>query len=79
MSRWIQLALNVIGDQNHDDVGGFGRIGGGEHFQSGRFGLGPAFASRYRPTTTFDARIAQIQRVRVALAAVADNGDRLAF
>ena len=32
-----------------------------------------------RPTIDVDARIAQIQRVRVALAAVADNGDRLAF
>ena len=32
-----------------------------------------------RPTTTIEARIAQIQRMRVPLAAVADNGDRLAF
>ena len=48
-------------------------------FRPGGLGLGPALAAGVEPDDDIAAGIAQIQRVRVALAAVADDGDRLAF
>ena len=73
--RRIQITLDMIGDQNHDHVGGFGGFGCGKNLQPGRFRLGRAFDSGCRPTTTLSAAVAQVQSVGVALAAVADNGD----
>ena len=61
------------------DVGGLGGVGGGHDLEAGGFGLRPALAAGVQADHDVDARIAQIQRVRVALAAVADDGDRRPF
>ena len=75
----VEIGLNVIGDQNHDRIGGLGGFGNGQDFQAGGFGLLPALAARIQSDDDVQARIAQIQRMRVALAAVADDGNRAAF
>ena len=69
----------MVRNQDHDRVGGLGGFGGGHHLQAGGLRLRPALLPGYRPTTTSSAGIAQVQRVRVSLAAVADDGDRLAL
>ena len=59
--------------------GGLGGFGGGQDLQAGGFGLGPALAAGVEADHHVDAGIAQVQRVGVALAAVADDGDRAAL
>jgi hypothetical protein len=76
---FVEIALDVIGYQDHHHVGGFGGFGGRQTVQAGGFGLGAALAVRGQADDYVEAGIAQVQRVRVALAAVADDGDFLAF
>ncbi len=71
----IQVGLNVIGDQDHDDVGGLGGFGDGHDFEAGGFGLGPRFAAGIEPDHDVHAGIAKVQRMGVALASISDNGD----
>ena len=75
----VDLALNVIRHQHHDDVGCFRGIRNRENFQPGGFRFGFALAAFRQADNRIQAGIAQIQRVRVPLAAVADNGDCLAL
>ena len=49
------------------------------HLQTRGFRLLPALAARIQADDNVDARIAQIQRMRMALAAIADDGDRAAL
>src|SRR3546814_2196849 len=70
--------LVLVGGEDHDDVRPFGGVGVGHHLEAGLFGLlsrGRAFAKRDRHV--LDARIAQILRMGVALAAIADDRDLL--
>ena len=71
----VEIGLDVIGDQDHDDVGGFGGVGDGQDFQAGGFGFRGALAAGIEADDDVDAAVAQVQRVGVALAAVADDGD----
>ncbi len=75
----VQVALHVIRNQDHHHVGGLGGVGGGEHLQPGRFRLGAALARLRQADDHVEARIAQIQRMSVTLAAIADNGDGFTF
>ena len=52
---------------------------GRHHFQPGRLGLGLALRIQAQTYDHVQAGIAQVQRMRVPLAAVADNRDGLAF
>ena len=76
----IQVALDMIGDQDHDHIGGFGGFGSVEAT------LRPAASALARdlllgiePDHHVDAGIAQVQGVRVTLAAIADDCDGSAF
>jgi hypothetical protein len=75
----IQIRLDMIGDQNHDDIGGFGGLGGIGHFETGGFRLGARFAAGIEPDHHIHAGIAQVEGVRVTLAAIADDCDGAAF
>ena len=77
--RFIQVGLQMIRNQDHDDVGGLGGLRDGHHFQPRGLRFGPALAAFVEPDNDIATGIAQIQRMRVPLAAVADNGDRLVF
>ena len=69
----------LIGQQNHDHIGGLDGIGDFRHFQTGFLNLGPGCAAFAQTNDHFDAAVVQVLRVRMALAAVSDDGHGLAF
>ena len=70
--------LGGVGDRDHDDVGsGHGRARV-EHPEAGLLGDRAALRRRRQADDDADARLAQVQRVGVALAAEADDRDGLA-
>jgi hypothetical protein len=73
----VQVALDVIGDQNHYEVSRFGGFGYGQDFQARGYGFRNALAAARQPDNHVHAAIAQVERVGVALASVAD--DRYSF
>ena len=75
----VEIGLDVIGYQDHHHVGGLGGFGRSEHGEPGGVGFGAALAFGGQADNDVEPGVAQIQRVRVALAAVADDGDFLAF
>ena len=64
-----------VGDEDHDRVGGRDRLGHGRHPKSRLGGQGATLGRLLEPDDDVDAGVAQVQRVGVALAAVADDGD----
>ena len=76
----VDLALQLVGRQHHDDVGPFGGLGDGHDLEAGAFRLGGrGGAGAQRDRDFLDAGFLEIERMREALAAVADDGDLLAF
>ena len=76
----IDVGLQFVGRDHHHHVGPFGGLGhlhDLELLALGLFHAGRGLAQRHRDV--FDAGIAQIERVGMALAAVADDGDLLAL
>ena len=74
----VDVALQLVGRQHHDDVGPLGGLGDVHHLEAGALGLlrrGRALAQR--DGHVLDAAILEVQRVRVTLAAVADDRDLL--
>ena len=74
----VELGLLLIVDEDHDDVGVLGRVGGGHDGEALALGLGPALAALVEAHNNLHAALLQVQRVSVALGAVADDGDGLA-
>ena len=61
----VEVALDVIGDQDHDHVGGLGGVGGGQDLEAGGFGLRASSCCRgYRPTTTSTPESRRLARAR---------------
>ena len=75
----VEVGLDVIRHQDHDGVGSLGGIGGRHHLQARGFRLLPALAAGVQADDNVEPGIAQVQRMRVALASVADDGDRAAL
>ena len=76
----IDVGLQLVRGEHHHHVGPFGGLGDLHHLEL--LGLGLLHAGRglaQRDRDVLDAAIAQIERVRMALAAVADDGDLLAL
>ena len=69
------VGLRGVGRQQHDDVGPLGDLGGGVHVEALLGDLRPGLRALLQPDLHLDARIAQAQRVRMALAAIADDAD----
>ena len=69
------VGLRGVGRQQHDDVGPLGDLGGGVDLEALLGDLRPGLRAFLQPDLHLDARIAQAQRVRVALAAIADDAD----
>ena len=76
---FINFRLFLVGRQDHDDIGFFGRFRGGHHFEPRFFRDRPGFASFIEADHDVHAAVFKVERVRVALAAVTDDGDRFAF
>src|SRR6478609_3355401 len=75
----VQLPLVLIGSEDDDDVGLLRGLGRGEDAQALGLGLRPTLGARLQADAHVDARVAQGQRMGVALAAVADDRDVLAL
>ncbi|GAA3309996.1 hypothetical protein GCM10020295_75920 [Streptomyces cinereospinus] len=75
----VDLGLDRVRDQDHDDVGLGGRLGRGDHAQALLPGLGPGLGALVQTDTDVDTRVTQGQGVRVALAAVTDDRDLAAL
>ena len=73
----VQGGLLLVVDENHDDVGGLGRLGGGHDGHALSFGLGPALGAVVQAHDDVDAALLQVQCVGVTLRAVADDGHGL--
>ena len=67
--------LHMVGQEDRDEPGAL--YGGGNrlHRQPGFLGGRPRLAPEAQADLDVDAGVAQVQRVRVSLAAVADDGD----
>ena len=76
----VDVGLQLVGRQHHHHVGPFGGARDVEHFDAFRFGLlGRGGAWPQRHGDVFHAAVAHVEDVGVALAAVADDYDLLAF
>src|SRR5271165_4265396 len=71
----IEVALNVVRHQDHAGIGGYYGLGDGKYFEAGGLRLGDALASRGKANDYVDAAVAEVERMRVPLAAVADDGN----
>lgn len=75
----VDLGLDRVRDEDHDDVGLGGRLGGGHHAQALLLGLGLGLRTLVQTDSDVDTRVTQRQRVGVALAAVSDDRDLAAL
>ena len=76
----VQVALAFIGGQHHHHIGPFGGGGRVHDFNASALGLGNGGRARaQRHGQLFHAAVLQVQRMGVALAAIADNGDFFAL
>ena len=75
----VQTLLDVIRNQHHDHIGFSHRVGHGGDAQTVRLGLRAALASLVQPDDDVDAGIAKIEGMGMTLAAVTDDGHRLAL
>ena len=71
----VHRRLLLVVDEDHDHVGDLGGLGRGHNGQPGRLGLLPALAAFIQRDDHVAAGIAQVERVRVSLRAVADDGN----
>ena len=71
----VHLALQVVGDQHHHQVGFLARLRGSKHPQAVALRLLTALRARLQANADVHAGVPQRQRVRVPLAAVAKDSD----
>ena len=64
----------MIGREDHDDVGPLGGVGDGEDFEAGLLRLIDRLAGGGQADADIDARVLEIERMGMALRAVADDG-----
>ena len=69
----IHVALEFVGDQDHEDVRHLGGFCGSQNGEARLFGLGPGTASLPEADDHIDSAVLEIIGVGVALAAVADD------
>ena len=76
---FVEVALEFIGDEDVDDVGLLGGVGRAHGLEAVADGEVVVLAARALADDDVDAAIAQVLGLGVALRAVADDRDRLAF
>ncbi len=79
MSFCEDVGLRGVGRQQHDHVGPLGHLGRGVDGQALLLDLGPRLRAFLQADAHLDTGVAQAQRVRVPLAAVADHTDLAAL
>ena len=76
----IDIGLQFVGRQHHHHIGPLRGFGDLHHLELLALGLFDALRTlAQRHNDLFDAGIAQVERMGVALAAIADDGDFLAL
>ena len=76
----VQLGLQLVGGEDHHHVAPLGGLGRGQDLEALGLGLlGGGRAGAQRDGHVLDAGIAQVQRMGVTLAAIADHDDLLAL
>jgi len=73
------VALRLVGQQDHHDVARLGGVGDGRHLQPVLLGLRPGLGALVEADDHVLARVLEVQRVGVALAAIPDDRDLLAL
>ena len=73
------LGLLLVREQDHHDVAAAGGVGDVEDLEAGGLGIGAARRVRAEADDDVDAGVLQVERVGVALRAVAEDRDRLAL
>src|SRR5579863_7272905 len=76
---FVEFALGFVGSEQVNPVGALGCLVGRNHDHAIRPRLLRALASWIEANNHFEAAVAEILRLRVPLAAVTNNGDRLAL
>ena len=79
MRLGVDVALVLVGREDDDDVGPRRGIGDALDLEAGLLGLGRRLRVLLEADDDLDTRVAEVLRVRVALRAVADDGDLLAL
>ena len=74
----IHRSLLLVVDEDHDHVGDLRGLGGGHDGQAGGLGLRPTLGALVQRDDDVAAGVPEVQRVCVALGAVADDGNLLA-
>ena len=69
----VHVSLKLIIDQDHDDVGPLCRLGVGHDLDALLLSLRTGLGALVQTDTDIDAGFLQVQRMGVALAAVADD------
>jgi len=73
----IELRLRLVGSQNHHHVGPLGDFGDGAYFEAGLLRLGNRFGAGGKAHFHFNAGVLEVERVGMALRAIADDGHLL--
>ena len=76
---FVYIGLFFIRDQDHGHIGGCNGFRNGLDFQAGGTGHSGRFAAFVQADHHIDAAFFQVQGMRMALAAVTDDGHRLVF
>ena len=80
ISSRVDVGLQLVGRRHHHQVGPFGGVGHRHHLQAvGLDLLGGRRAGLEADGDVLDAGILEVERMRPALAAIADDGDLLAL
>ena len=74
----VDVVVQLVGDEDHDDVAARGGVGHGEHLEPALARLVGARGALAQADDHVDARVLEVQGVGVALGAEADDGDGLA-
>ena len=69
------LRCHLVGDEHRDELRALRRLGGRSDLEPGLLGLAARGASLAEADMHLDARVAEVERVRVALGPVADDRD----
>ena len=75
----VDVRLLLIRDQNHRDVRLLDRLSDWQNLEVVRFGSGLGFRALVKTDDDVDAALLEVQRMRMSLAAVADDGNGLAL
>src|SRR2546428_6990238 len=79
---WLDVMLKngvmiLIGNEDHDHVGLFSSVGRSQYAQSLSFSLFTALTALRKPNDDITTIVTHIERVRVSLTPIADDGNAL--